>query len=148
MSARLAEVAMAGPRPLAPRVSAFTRPFWDALAEGRLTTTRCRTCGRLGFPPRNLCRDCWGRDLEWATLSPRGTLYSFTRVHVVPGAFRADAPYAIGLVDLADGPRLMCRLVGEVGTGDLDGPVEMLVLRYEDGPLFGARVVRADRGPG
>jgi hypothetical protein len=34
----------------------------------------------------------------------------------------------------------MCRMVGEVGTPDLDGPVEMVALRYEDGPLFGARV--------
>jgi uncharacterized OB-fold protein len=62
-------------------------------------------------------------------------------VHVAPGAFRGDTPYAIGIVDLADGgPRLMCRMVGEVGTPDLDGPVEMVALRYEDGPLFGARV--------
>ena len=139
---RLPEVAMAGPRPFPPRVSAFTRPFWDALADGRLTTTRCAACGTIGFPPRNLCRGCWSRDLRWTTLSAGGTLYSFTRVHVVPGAFRADAPYAIGLVDLDDGPRLMCRLVGEVGPGDLDRRTALVVLRYADGPLFGARVLR------
>jgi uncharacterized OB-fold protein len=139
----LPEIAMAGPRPFPPRVSPFTRPFWDALDAGRLTTTRCADCGTVGFPPRNLCRACWSRAVPWVALAPRGTLYSFTRVHVAPGAFRGDTPYAIGIVDLADGgPRLMCRMVGEVGTQDLDGPVEMVVLRYEDGPLFGARVAR------
>ena len=34
---------------------------------------------------------------------------------------------------------LMCRLVGEVGAGDLDQPMEMVVLVHDDGLLFGAR---------
>lgn len=139
----LPEVRMSGPRPFPPRVSAFTRRFWDGLDAGVLRSTRCVACGYTGFPPRNLCRACWGRDLEWVDLPPEGRLYSFTRVHVVPGAFAADAPYAIGIVDLDGGPRLMCRLVGEVGPQDLDASVRMLVLRYDDGVLFGARVDRA-----
>jgi uncharacterized OB-fold protein len=120
-------------------VSAFTRPFWDALAEGRLTTTRCLACGSLGFPPRNLCRQCWGRELAWVPLAATGTLYSWTRVHVAPDAFRGAGAYAIGLVDLEDGVRLMCRLLGEPTADDLDRRVEMVVLAYADGPLFAAR---------
>jgi uncharacterized OB-fold protein len=58
---------------------------------------------------------------------------------VAPEAFRAEVPYAIGLIDLDDGVRLMCRLVGEVGAGDLDQPMEMVVLVHDDGLLFGAR---------
>lgn len=136
----LPEFTMTGARPFPPRVSAFTRPFWEALAQGRLITTRCTACGTLSFPPRNLCRECWSRNLEWVPLVPHGRLYSFTRVHVVPGAFSADAPYAIGIVDLADGVRLMCRMMGEVSAAHLDGPAQMAVLRYDDGPLFGATV--------
>ena len=41
-----------GKRPFPPRVSAFTRPFWDALAEGWLITTGCSRCSRL----RLMCR--------------------------------------------------------------------------------------------
>ena len=115
----------------------------DALDGGRLTTTRCVDCGALGFPPRNLCRGCWSRALVWTVLAPGGRLYTFTRVHVAPGAFRADAPYAIGMVDLDDGVRLMCRLVGDVEPDDVDARVEIVVLRYDDGALFGARIVRA-----
>lgn len=126
-------------RPFPPRVSSFTRPFWDALAQGRLVTTRCAACGSLGFPPRNVCRACWGRDLRWVPLSPTGTLYSYTRVHVAPEAFRQDGAYAIGLVDLDDGVRLMCRLLGDPTPADLDQRVEMVVLSYSDGPLFAAR---------
>lgn len=138
---RLPEWPMRGVRPFPPRVSAFNRPFWEGLDQGLLCTTRCAACGLAGFPPRNLCRACWSREVRWVTLAPRGRLYSFTRVHVAPGAFREDVPYAIGLVDLEDGVRLMCRLVGEVETQDLEHEVQMLVLRYEDGPLFGARVL-------
>ena len=141
---RLPDVRTIGPRPFPPRVSAFTRPFWDALSDGRLRSTRCPGCGTFSFPPRNLCRACWRRDVDWVDLPATGTLYSFTRVHVVPGAFSADAPYAIGIVDLDGGPRLMCRLVGDIGPDDLGGPGEMLVLRYDDGPLFGARLQRID----
>ncbi len=139
--APMPETRMPGNRPFPPRVSAFTRPFWDGLAAHRMLTTRCDVCGTLSFPPRNLCRDCWSRTIRWVTLAPRGTLYSFTRVHVVPGAFSGDAPYAIGIVDLEKGPRLMCRMLGEVHTGHLDGPIEMIVMRYDDGVLFAARVV-------
>ena len=136
----LPEFTMTGARPFPPRVSAFTRPFWETLAQGRLITTRCTACGTLSFPPRNLCRECWSRNLEWVPLAPHGRLYSFTRVHVVPGAFSADAPYAIGIVDLADGVRVMCRMMGEVSAAHLDGPAQMALLRYDDGPLFGATV--------
>lgn len=136
----LEPINMPGKRPAPPRVSAFTRPFWDALAHQRLISTQCAQCGLVSFPPRNLCRACWGRDVPWVSLSTHGTLYSFTRVHVAPGAFRGDTPYAIGIVDLHAGPRLMCRMIGDVQTADLDQPVDMLVLQYEDGPLFGARV--------
>jgi hypothetical protein len=39
----------------------------------------------------------------------------------------------------------MCRMIGEVGTQHLDQPVQMLVLDYDDGPLFGARVLPTAR---
>ena len=142
MANELAHVPMPGTRPFPPRVSAFTRPFWEALQRGRLTTTQCAHCGTISFPPRNLCRHCWAQELRWILLGARGRLYSYTRVHVAPGAFRSDTPYAIGIIDLQHGPRLMCRMIDLVETRDLDGPVEMVVLQYQDGPLFGARVLR------
>ena len=128
-----------GPRPFPPRVSAFTRPFWTALGEGRLITTCCSTCGRLTFPPKPVCRGCWSEDYEWRDLRPSGVLYSYTRVHVLPGAFVADGLYDFAIVDLADGVRLLCRLLGEPSKFAPDAPVEMVVTQYDDGPLFAAR---------
>ena len=133
----------AGKRPFPPRVSAFTRPFWDALADGRLVTTCCSACDRLTFPPKPVCKGCWSRAMAWRDLKPEGILYSFTRVHVVPRVFLADQLYDIAIVDLADGIRMMCRLVGHPATFAIEAPVEMLTLMYDDGPLFAARPVES-----
>ena len=139
---RLEIVRRPGARPFPPRVSTFTRPYWDALSVGRLITSCCVGCGRLSFPPKSVCRECWSEAVAWQDLLPTATLYSYTRLHIVPGAFRADAPYDIGIVDLADGLRLMCRIMP--GTAELkpDIPVTMLVLMHDDGPLLAARPCR------
>ena len=129
-----------GPRPVPPRVSTFTRPFWDALAGGRLISTHCRQCGRVSFPPKPLCRSCWSEDIDWIDLPSSGTLYSFTRVHVVPRAFLTDALYDIGIVDLLNGVRLMCRLLNAGPDTEIGSSVRMVSAIYDDGPLFAARV--------
>ncbi len=138
-SPRMPILKRAGLRPFPPRVSAFTRPFWTTLGEGRLITTACRACGRLTFPPKLVCRGCWSEDYDWRELRPSGVLYSYTRVHVLPRAFVADGLYDFAIVDLADGVRLMCRLLGDPAQFAPDIPVEMVVAMYDDGPLFAAR---------
>ena len=129
-----------GQRPLAPRVSVFTRPFWDALSDGRLISTQCRQCGRVSFPPKPLCRSCWSEEIDWIDLPPDGALYSLTRVHVVPRAFVSDALYDIGIVDLPNGVRLMCRLLDVGPDTQVGAAVRMVSAIYDDGPLFAARV--------
>lgn len=138
---RMPLVQREGSRPFPPRVSSFTRPFWDALGDGRLITTRCAGCQRLSFPPKPVCRECWSQEFTWHDLQPNGVLYSFTRVHVVPRAFVADGLYDIGIVDLVDGVRMMCRLMGDYSRFAPDVAVEMVVPMYDDGPLFAARPV-------
>jgi uncharacterized OB-fold protein len=125
-----------------PRVSAFTRDFWSALDQGRWITTRCKACDRQTFPPKPVCPHCWSADIEWSDLGTRGTLYSWTRIHAAPAVFSAEAPYAVGIVDLDEGIRLACRLVERDRRPPQIGQVvEMLVLRYRDGPIFAARAL-------
>jgi uncharacterized OB-fold protein len=128
-------------RPWPPRVSAFTRLFWDALADGRLTTTRGKTSGRLTFPPKPFCPHDWGRDVEWVELSGHGSLYSQTIIHAAPAAFAHEAPIRNGIVDLDEGLRVAARILG---SPPLDAAMECVVLRYTDGPLFAFRAVEGD----
>jgi len=40
-------------------------PFYDNLKQGRWTTTRCKKCGHIAYPPGVACTNCWSDDLEW-----------------------------------------------------------------------------------
>jgi uncharacterized OB-fold protein len=91
----------------------FTIP--DAPGEGpRLLGSRCRACGEHFFPRRVVCARCLAQDCEDVLLSPAGTLYTFTYVHFpLFASSRADhGGYAVGQVDLPEGPRVQSVLSG------------------------------------
>ncbi|MEV6013113.1 Zn-ribbon domain-containing OB-fold protein [Streptomyces sp. NPDC051976] len=95
-----------------------TQPFFDAAAAGTLQIQRCTDCERPFFYPRPCCPFCASGALEWITTSGRGTLYSYTITHRAAPGFEADVPYAIAVVQLAEGPRMMCNIVGVENTPD------------------------------
>ena len=100
-----------------PRPTAETLPFWQACAEGRLVFQRCRACGHAQFPPRLRCIRCDSPDPEWRESARVGTIHTFTVVERAPtAAFKSDVPYAIALVDLDEGVRMMMNM-----RGNLDG---------------------------
>lgn len=121
-----------------PRVTEFTRRFWDAIAEGRLETTVCEDCRKLTFPPKTFCPHCWSTKVRWTALSGRGTLYSQTMIHAAPAIFREEAPYRVGIVDLEEGLRIATKVLSDAAPA-LDTPVQIVTLLYKDGPLFAAR---------
>jgi uncharacterized protein len=94
-----------------PRVTEFTRPFWDALEEGVMRTTRCDECGHMTFPPKPLCPNCWTKRVSWVDLAGRGVLYTYTEVSAAPATFADEAPYVLGLVDLDEGVRCLSRVL-------------------------------------
>ena len=131
---------IAGKRPYPPRVSEFTRTFWQGLADGQFLTTRCTECAKPSFPPKPFCPHCWSERIEWVPLQPMGRVYSSTVMHAVPAYFRHEAPYRVGTVDLDDGLRIATRLLGVEAGFAVGARAEIVVLAYDDGPLFAARV--------
>ncbi|MFF7182014.1 OB-fold domain-containing protein [Streptomyces sp. NPDC008121] len=110
-----------------PDVDAFTRPYWDAAAAGRLLLRRCGACGRAHHYPREFCPHCWSEDGGWETASGRATLYTWSVVHrndLPP--FGARVPYVAAVVDLAEGPRMMTEVV-DVPETDLRVGMELEV---------------------
>ncbi|MFF1411467.1 Zn-ribbon domain-containing OB-fold protein [Streptomyces sp. NPDC058289] len=106
-----------------PEIDDFTRPYWDAAAEGRLLLRRCGECGKAHHYPREFCPACWaGEDrVTWETASGRATLYTWSVIHrndLPP--FGERVPYVAAVVDLAEGPRMMTEVVG--GAGRESGP--------------------------
>ncbi|MFI1223008.1 MULTISPECIES: Zn-ribbon domain-containing OB-fold protein [unclassified Streptomyces] len=101
-----------------PEPDAFTRPYWDAAAEGHLLLRRCAGCGRAHHYPREFCPYCWSEDVGWERASGEASLYTWSVVHrndLPP--FGSRVPYVAAVVDLAEGPRMMTEIVGCAHTG-------------------------------
>lgn len=96
-----------------PTISAETKTFWDGCRAGELRYQRCTGCGRVQFYPRVLCAGCGGVDLAWQRSRGEGTVHAVTLVYRAPSAaFKADLPYAVALVDVDEGFRMMANIVG------------------------------------
>jgi uncharacterized OB-fold protein len=81
---------------------------YQALLErGIFALPQCEACGRLHYSPRVLCPFCGSDSLGWSELSGDGTVYSTSTI--TP---RGETAYAVVLIDLAEGPRLMSNVVG------------------------------------
>ncbi|MFD8382943.1 Zn-ribbon domain-containing OB-fold protein [Streptomyces sp. NPDC059679] len=99
-----------------PEIDDFTRPYWDAAAQGQLLIRRCTDCGQAHHYPREFCPWCWSESVVWERASGRATLYTWSVVHrndLPP--FGARVPYTAAVVELAEGPRMMTELVGCAG---------------------------------
>ncbi len=67
----------------------------------RLEAARCRSCGRVFYPPRPHCPYCGSRETEPVPLQlARGRLLTYTVEYTVPSGFRSQAPLVIGLAEI------------------------------------------------
>ena len=80
--------------------------LWKSIGEGTLVGAKCRKCGKIHFPPRQLCDTCLSNELEWNHIPTEGTLQTYTIIYIAPAQFQAMAPYAIGIVGLANGLKI------------------------------------------
>ena len=92
-------------------------------ARGELRLQRCSDCKSWRHPPRYLCASCGSSAYTWELAFGRGHVFSWTITHrPVDPAF--EPPYAIVVVELEEGPRLVGSLVGlEPAALELDLPV-------------------------
>ncbi|MDK3017299.1 SDR family NAD(P)-dependent oxidoreductase [Pseudodonghicola flavimaris] len=89
-----------------------------AAARGQFALPRCRACGTVHFPVRDICPNCLSTEIAMAPAAAAGTLLSRTQAEV-PALpyFRERAPWHVGLVQLADGPQVIAHLHPEVAVG-------------------------------
>src|SRR5258708_7944695 len=99
-----------------PRPTPETQPYWDGARAGELRIQRCTDCGRFYFYPRPFCPICHSSDVEWVAVSGRARLHSYVINHRPAPGFEDEAPYAIAVVQLEEGPRMMTNIVGVPNT--------------------------------
>ena len=96
---------LTAPKRALPKPTPETQHFWDGTRARELRLQRCDACAHVYFPPRPVCPICHAREVSVFAASGRATLYSYVIHHrPVPGY---EPPYAIAVVELEEGPRMM-----------------------------------------
>lgn len=123
----------AAKKPL-PTPDADSAVFWRGLAQGKLLLQHCLDCGHVQYYQQGMCRRCGAERLEHRPASGRGKVHSFSVVHRAPGpAFKRDVPYAVLLVELEEGPRMISSLTGASPESvTFDMPVELVCEKASD----------------
>lgn len=123
-----------------PEPTPETKHFWEGAKAGKLLLQRCGDTGRAYFPPRPFSPYTGTRNVEVFEASGRGTLHSYVIHHrPVPGF---KPPYAIAVVELEEGPRMMTNIIDCPQTPEalvLDMPLEVAFVPMDDSislPLF------------
>ena len=104
------------------------------LDNGIFALPRCGSCARHHFPPRVMCPHCGSDDIGWVECSGLGTVYS---VSVLTP--RGADSYAVVLVDVDEGARMMSNVVGESPQDVAIGDRVRVRIENRDGaalPLF------------
>jgi uncharacterized OB-fold protein len=103
-----------------------------ALAEGRFLLQRGDRSGRAFFPPR-AAEPGTGDTAVWFEASGAGEVHAVTVIHPKP----PEAPYAVVLVELAEGPRLMSVVEG-VAPGEITIGLEVraFIAERDGAPLL------------
>ncbi|MFJ9577844.1 bifunctional MaoC family dehydratase N-terminal/OB-fold nucleic acid binding domain-containing protein [Streptomyces sp. NPDC101191] len=145
----------AAPRRPRPVINRDNAGFWEGVAGHRLLIQRCGGCATLRFPWLPGCNACGSRDWDTVEASGEGSVYSYVVMHHPPfPAFTVSdpaadtaGPYAVGLVELVEGVRMISNVVGvPYDKVRIGMPVRLEFLRVDEElelPVF-----RAETGAG
>lgn len=75
---------------------------------GALLASKCKSCGRVFFPKRDVCVECAGRDMEDVQLKDGAKLYTYTTVQMP--IHKYIPPYILGWVEYPEGVRVMAQI--------------------------------------
>ena len=118
-------------RPLPQPDDDLVAAFWAHCAKEELRFQRCSACGTWRHLPRLRCAQCGSGEFRWERSSGRGRVYSWTVTHQSPiAAFAARVPYAVLVVELEEGVRMVAGLAdASPAELRLDLPVEVVFER-------------------
>ena len=87
----------------------------------RLEASKCKSCGNISFPPRLICPECKSREFETIRLSDEGKILTYTIIRVASDTFSKITPFAVAVIQVNDGARLMAQIadspIDEVAIG-------------------------------
>ncbi len=79
-------------------------------AGGSLLAARCVACARWHFPASPDCPYCCADGCQTGAVSGVATLWLYTEVRTRPPGYEGEVPFGFGVVELAEGLRIVTRL--------------------------------------
>ena len=116
-----------------PKPTPETQHYWDGAKERELRLQQCKSCDKIYFLPRAFCPECGSRDVKVVKASGKGRLYSYIINHLPAPGF--EGPFAVAVVELEEGPRLMSNILECEQTPEalqLDMPLEVTFEKLSD----------------
>jgi len=99
------------PRRPRPVINRDNSPFWEGVHDHRLLIQRCTRCATLRLPWIPGCVECGSAEWDTVEAGGEGMVHSYVVMHHPPfPAF--DPPYAVALIQLAEGVRLVSNVIG------------------------------------
>jgi uncharacterized OB-fold protein len=103
---------MSNPAKPVPRGDGLNGEFYAYCARGELRLQKCGGCGAWRHMPRHSCAECGSDQWSWERSSGRGTVYTWTVCRrAFHPAFEKDLPYAVAVVAMEEGPRVVAEIV-------------------------------------
>lgn len=91
--------------------------YQQFLTEEKLMGSRCKDCDTVFVPPRSICINCRGFNMNWMQMQGTGKLAAFTCIAIGPpfmiaAGYDRENPYCSGVVQLDEGVRVVARIEG------------------------------------
>jgi len=117
-----------------PIINEDNAQYWRYARKRELRMQQCTRCEHIRFPASFVCPQCHAVEADWVRLSGKGTLYSYIIYHhAYHPAYREDLPYAVGIVQLVEGPRMESSIVGcRLEDLKIDMPLEVIFEEVAD----------------
>jgi len=77
----------------------ISRFFKELMENKKIMGTKCPSCGVTFCPPTSDCPKCWV-PTEWVEVGPKGTILTFTVIHMANLWSKRQPPYTLGLIKL------------------------------------------------
>ncbi|MEE8370005.1 MAG: OB-fold domain-containing protein [Dehalococcoidia bacterium] len=87
--------------------------FWAAAKRHELVVQHCTDCGTYRHTPMPICYVCRSFSFEWAKLSGKGVVFTYTIIHnPVHSALKERCPFNVVVVELPEAGNV--RMVGNL----------------------------------
>jgi uncharacterized OB-fold protein len=117
--------------------------FERDLEAGKIMGTRCKTCGKLYFPPRADC-SCMKGNIEWFELKGNCRLLTYSTLFFAPASFRYEVPYILAVAQFEEGPTVLAPLSKDIKEDEVKSGMSLKLVPME---LAGGRVIYELRKP-